>query len=77
MTVFQHPNPASSLKRGESKLTKRLNKTTRDHQSGSWNRCIQNRFERVAWQQDTSNNKVFPKHTCNGKKNRNASCDAI
>lgn len=57
----------------------RPGKTARDHKSGSWSRCIQNKQTRAAWQNDGSKREPFKSiaHTCNGKRNRFASANAI
>lgn len=49
--------------------TTRIGKTEKDHKSGAWGRCIKNKQERAEWQNDPKNHQ-FPKHTCNGKRNR-------
>lgn len=46
----------------------RHGKTRRDHDSGAWRRCIQNKAERAAWSNDRSKT-AFPSHTCKGLGN--------
>jgi hypothetical protein len=49
----------------------REGKTKRDRESGATARTISNRLERAAWRNDpNSTNATFPRHTCNGKRNR-------
>lgn len=57
----------------------RIGKTKKDHASGSWARCIHNKQERAAWQNNTDKSKSFKDiaHTCNGKKNRFAHSQVI
>lgn len=57
----------------------RVGKTQRDHKSGAWMRCIQNKVTRAAFQNDTNKSKSFQEvaHTCNGKKNRFAHSQVI
>lgn len=45
----------------------RAGKTKRDKESGAWHRNNQNIKERAEWQKIGGE---FPRHTCNGKKNR-------
>lgn len=49
---------------------RRSGKTQRDRDSGQASRNDANKKARVAWQQDNNPSKVFPKASCNGKKNR-------
>lgn len=48
----------------------RLGKTRREHQSGVHQNRFNNRAARVAWQNTTDKNPVFPHSACNGKRNR-------
>jgi len=49
----------------------RTGKTLKDRKSGATQRRLDNRQARVDWQQDfTATSKTFPRHACNGKKNR-------
>ena len=49
----------------------RVGKTTKDHKSGAWGNRFENRAARVAWIQDANaSNSNFPRHACDGKKNR-------
>ena len=49
----------------------RKGKTQREHKSGVWNNRFSNRADRVAWEKDNKvGNESFPKHACNGKRNR-------
>lgn len=45
-------------------------KTTKDRESGAQQRNHDNKRARAAYQNDTSRDALFPKTTCNGKKNR-------
>ncbi len=46
-------------------------KTARKRLSGAPERNAANKLARVAWQHDSNcRNETFPRHTCNGKKNR-------
>jgi len=54
-----------------SLLKVRKGKTAKDRASGAKERSMSNRAARVEFDQQTSNSPVpFPKHACNGKKNR-------
>jgi hypothetical protein len=51
--------------------TIRAGKTAKDRKSGATERRFMNRAARVEWEQDVrATNATFPKHDCNGKKNR-------
>lgn len=63
---------------GKSRSTRIKGKTARDHANGSHHRCIQNKQERADWQNDNKRPAFSTiAHTCNGKRNRNKSADAI
>lgn len=50
----------------------RKGKTLRDHKSGAWARCFQNKAARASWQNDGTKRESFSSiaYTCNGKRNR-------
>ena len=54
--------------RGKLMAIMRKGKTEKDRRSGKHERTQGNKAEREAWMKGIE--KEFPKHTCNGKKNR-------
>lgn len=67
-----NPHPRAPGKNGS--LIMREGKTKRDHESGAWARRYENQQTRATWSnsKDASgyHKEKFPKHTCNGKRNR-------
>ena len=49
----------------------RTGKTKKDHESGAWGNRFGNRELRTSWMKSSNaSNATFPRHACNGKKNR-------